>query len=92
MKKQEELEKKVNRFTKIAAGILLLAVVAGFLVMVLTSRRKDTGTDTGGAADACRGCNSVSGQDPDPRCYGHTALCLRTGTDGRRRIHAVRRG
>ena len=40
MKKQEELEKKVNRFTKIAAGILLLAVVAGFLVMVLTSRRK----------------------------------------------------
>ena len=40
MKKQEELEKKVNHFTKIAAGILLLAVVAGFLVMVLTSRRK----------------------------------------------------
>ena len=40
MKKQDELEKKVTQFTKIAAGILLLAVIAGVLVMVLTSRRK----------------------------------------------------
>ena len=85
MKKQEELEKKVNRFTKIAAGILLLAVVAGFLVMVLTSRRKAEPEPTPTPAP-------TQAVQPTPAAAVHTALCLRTGADGRRRIHAVRGG
>ena len=40
MKEQGKTEKKVERFTILAAGILLLAVLAGVLVIVLTSPKK----------------------------------------------------